>query len=445
MEFQNLQALAIRIVSRLRKAGWQAYFAGGCVRDQLMDKPAKDIDIATDADPTKIQELFPRTVPVGVQFGVILVIEEGQSFQVATFRADGRYVDGRHPEQVRYSKTPQEDAKRRDFTINGLYYDPLEAKVLDFIGGEEDLGRRLIRTIGDPIERFEEDKLRLLRAIRFAASFEFQIESQTYTALCQLSHKINQVSAERIREELVKLLTGGHAGQGLTLLDETGLLGEILPEISKMKGVQQPSQFHPEGDVFVHTQLILGQLDLLEERSDLLAVAALLHDVGKPPTYRQAPDRIRFDNHDRIGAKMAHEICHRLRFSNDQTGQIVEAVERHMDFKNAPKMREATLKRFMRRTTFPMELLMHRLDCLASHGDLTIYQFLIQKYEELAQEIPKPKPLISGDDLIHLGYKPGPSFKEILSVVEDEQLEHRLQEKEEAIRWVLERFPLNSL
>ncbi len=436
----QLEPIATGIVKQLRDKGFQALFAGGCVRDHLMGETPKDIDIATDAPPEKIQHLFSRTVPVGVQFGVILVIEEGVAFQVATFRSDGKYVDGRHPEEVKYSKTPQEDASRRDFTMNGLYFDPLDQKVLDFVGGREDIQKKIVRTIGDPVTRFEEDKLRLLRAVRFTSTLDFQLELHTHEALRQLSAKITEVSAERIREELVKLLAGGHADRGLALLDETGLLEKILPEVSRMKGVEQPPQFHPEGDVFVHTRMMMGMLDQLPERPVVLAVSTLLHDVGKPPTFREAPDRIRFDNHDRVGARMAREICQRLRFSNDETDQISEGVEKHMDFKNAPKMREATLKRFMRRPTFPWEIEMHRIDCLASHGDLAVYGFLKEKYTEFQKETPRPEPLITGNDLIQLGFPPGPRFKEILSSVEDQQLEHRLSSKEEAVRWVLEHF-----
>ena len=410
------------------------------MRDQIMGREAKDIDIATNANPSQIQSLFSRTIPVGVQFGVVLVVEEGVSFQVATFRSDGRYVDGRHPVEVQYSKTAQKDAQRRDFTINGLYFDPLQNQVLDFVNGREDIQRKVVRTIGDPRIRFQEDKLRLLRAVRFASTLGFEIERKTFEVLCELTDEITEVSAERVREELVKLITGGHADRGLTLLDETGLLKKVLPEISRMKGVQQPPQFHPEGDVFIHTQMMMGMLDPLPERSAILAMSTLLHDVGKPPTFRNAPDRIRFDNHDRVGARMAREICQRLRFSNDEIDQIAEGVEKHMDFKNAPKMREATLKRFMRRPTFQWEIEMHRLDCLASHGDLTVYDFLKEKYTEFQKETPKPELLVTGNDLIQLGFTPGPPFKEILSAVEDQQLEHRLSSKEEAVRWILEHF-----
>lgn len=436
----QLQQLATQIVKRLRDSGFQALFAGGCVRDQLMGKPAKDIDIATDAHPKEIQSLFPRTAPVGVQFGVVLVIEEGVAFQVATFRSDGRYIDGRHPEEVRHSKTPQEDASRRDFTMNGLYFDPVDQKILDFVGGREDIQKKIVRTIGDPKMRFQEDKLRLFRAVRFASTLEFEIEKKTFAALRGLADKITEVSAERIREELVKLLAGGRADRGLTLLDETGLLAKVLPEVSCMKGIAQPPQFHPEGDVFVHTRMMMGMLDQLPERPAVLAMSTLLHDVGKPPTFRQAPDRIRFDNHDRVGARMARDICHRLRFSKDEIDQVAEGVEKHMDFKNAPKMREATLKRFMRRPTFPWEIEMHRIDCMASHGDLTVYGFLKERYAEFRKEIPKPQLLVTGDDLIELGFSPGPQFKEILSAVEDQQLERRLSSKEEAVRWVLDHF-----
>jgi poly(A) polymerase len=447
-----LKQAAVQVVQTLRSHGYQAYLVGGCVRDLLLKREPADYDVATDARPEEVMRLFPQTYAVGAQFGVVLVpvasgaaaeaasanrkLETGNpTIEVATFRSDGLYTDGRHPHEVIYSKDPREDVQRRDFTINGLLLDPLEGDcVLDFVGGQADLQAGIIRTIGEPHRRFSEDKLRLLRALRFAARFGYQIEPATFAALRELAPQIHVVSRERLRDELTRMLTEGHARRAFELLEESGLLRQVLPEIAAMKGVEQPPQFHPEGDVWVHTLLML---DLLPHPcSRTLAWGALLHDVGKPPTFRVAPDRIRFDGHVEVGTRMAEEICRRLRFSNDDTAQVAALVANHLRFADAPRMKPSTLKRFLRLDRFPEHLEMHRIDCRASHGDLSVYEFIRQKLAEMPPEQIRPRPLITGDDLIALGYQPGPRFKEILAAVEDAQLEGRLRTKEEALEFV---------
>jgi poly(A) polymerase len=359
--------------------------------------------------------------------------------EVATFRSDIGYSDGRHPDQVRFSKSPQEDVERRDFTMNGLLLDPLAGRVLDYVGGQKDLQAKIIRTIGPPEVRFAEDKLRMLRAVRFAARFGYTIEPDTFAAIQKLASGIHQVSRERVRGELTKMLTEGHARAAFLLLDETGLLLQVLPEISAMKGVQQPPEFHPEGDVFVHTLGLLHELP--HPCPAALAWGALLHDVGKPPTFRVAPDRIRFDNHVDVGVKMAEETCRRLRFANDDTEQILALIANHMRFAHVSQMKDSTFKKFVRLPSFEEHLELHRLDCLASHGDLTSYQFTRERIAAIPPEAIRPVPLVSGDDLIAAGYAPGPRFKEILSQVEDAQLEGRLNSTEGAMEFVRQKFP----
>jgi poly(A) polymerase len=379
---------------------------------------------------------------VGAQFGVVLVpqrYDANRTVEVATFRSDIGYSDGRHPDQVCFSQSAREDVERRDFTINGLLLDPVKNEVLDFVGGRKDLDAGIIRAIGDPELRFSEDKLRMLRAVRFAARFGYTIEPATFAAIQKLAAGISQVSRERVRDELTKLLTEGHARQAFLLLDQTGLLREVLPEISAMKGVQQPPEFHPEGDVFVHTLLLLQALP--HPCPATLAWGALLHDVGKPPTFRLAPDRIRFDNHVDVGVKMAEAVCRRLRFANDDTEQILALVGNHMRFSHVPQMKESTFKRFVRMPEFEQHIELHRLDCQASHGDLTSYNFTRQRIASIPPEAIRPASLISGDDLIAAGYAPGPRFKEILAQVEDAQLEGRLQSKDSALEYVRREFP----
>jgi len=424
--------LANEVVKILTGNGFQAYFAGGCVRDFIMGIEPVDYDIATDASPDAVMKIFQRTFPIGAQFGVVLVMMEDIPYEVTTFRRDGRYVDGRHPESVGFSKTPQDDVKRRDFTINGLMYDPLKDKVLDFVNGKEDIAKKIIRAIGDPFERFEEDKLRLMRAVRFAARFDYVIENNTLSALKYLACKITEVSAERIRDELDKIIRGKNPGKGLQMLEDTGILKYVLPEVSAMIGVEQPPEFHPEGDVFIHTKMML---DMLDKPSRMLAFAVLLHDVGKPKTFTRA-ERIRFDGHVPVGARMANDICRRLKFSNDDREGIVVCVENHLKFMDVKEMREAKLKRFMQSATFVEELELHRVDCLASHGKLDNWEFCKNKLEEYSKEEIRPEPLVSGNDLIELGFKPGPIFKEILTKVMDLQLENAVKNRDEALTWV---------
>jgi poly(A) polymerase len=444
---------AISTIETLRQHGFQAYLVGGCVRDLLLGREPADFDVATSATPTQVMETFPETYAVGAQFGVVLVPspggecadgEQGTSkscvVEVATFRSDLGYSDGRHPDEVRFTQDPREDAARRDFTINGMMLDPVTGEVLDFVGGREDLEAKLIRAIGDPNRRFGEDKLRMLRAVRFAARFEYEIEADTLAAIQRLARDVQLVSRERVRDELTKMLTEGHARRAFLLLDQTGLLKEVLPEISVMKGVQQPPEFHPEGDVFVHTLLLLENLPL--PCPPTLAWGALLHDVGKPATFRVAPDRIRFDGHVEVGIKIAEEICTRLRFSNHDTDQVLSLVDNHMRFGHVTRMKESTLKKFMRLRRFDQHLALHRADSLASHRNLSTYDFLQEKLAEIPPETIRPSALMTGDDLIAAGYVPGPRFREILEAVEDAQLEGRLLSREDALAFVKNAFPL---
>ena len=441
-KIQNLKSkmaeAATEIVRRLRAEGFQAYLVGGCVRDLVMGHEPADYDVATDATPEQVLGLYPGSLTVGAHFGVVVVLQAGGPIEVATFRSDGRYADGRHPSEVRYAKTPQEDVRRRDFTINGLLYDPIEDRVLDYVNGQADIRGRSIRTIGDPFERFEEDYLRMLRAVRFAARFGFTLDPAAVEAIRQLAPQIQDTSAERIRDEILKILTEGGPRRGFELLDETGLLREVLPEIKALQGVAQPPQFHPEGDVWVHTMMML---DGLGSPTPTLALGVLLHDVGKPPTFT-VRERIRFDNHVEVGARMAQEICHRLRLSSRERERVVELVRHHLRFKDFPRMRRSTQLRFLRMEGFDEHLELHRLDCLASHGDLTNYEMARRMLAETPTEQIKPQPLLRGDDLIAQGYKPGPVFKQILQAVEDAQLEGSIQSREQALQLVAEQFGL---
>ncbi|MEY2531976.1 MAG: hypothetical protein QOI96_2061, partial [Verrucomicrobiota bacterium] len=421
---------AREIVARLRERGHIAYFAGGCVRDIVRGEMPKDFDIATDATPDVVQELFTRTYAVGAHFGVIVVLENEFQFEVATFRSDDIYVDGRRPTAVHFS-SPEEDAKRRDFTINGMFFDPEKDEVIDFVGGRADLDAKLIRAIGEPAQRFAEDRLRMLRAVRFAVALDYRIDNQTWEALVANSASISEISAERIREELVRIFVSPNRVRGWDLLDESGLLRAILPEIDAMKGCAQPEQFHPEGDVFQHTRIMLEMLP--EKVSVPLVFSVLFHDVAKPRTASvDETGRIRFNGHDRIGAEMTEQIMERLRFSRAEIDATVEMVRQHMVFKDVPRMRVAKLKRFMARPTFAEELELHRVDCAGSHGMMENYNFLLQKREEFANEPIIPPPLVRGEDLIALGMKPGPKFGEILEAIETRQLEGALRNREEA-------------
>lgn len=434
------EAAARAIVERLRAAGHQAWYAGGAVRDHLLGLPAHDYDVATDARPAAIMALFPHHTAVGAKFGVVLVHSDDAHVEVATFRTDAAYRDGRHPEAVTYATDPREDVQRRDFTINGLLMDPATGDILDYVGGRADLAAGLVRAIGDPERRFAEDRLRMLRAVRFAARMGFAIEAGTWAAMRAAAGDIQEISRERVRDELVAMLTEGHARRAFELLEASGLLAAMLPEVAAMKGVEQPPQYHPEGDVWTHTLMLLERLP--HPCSPELALGALLHDVGKPPTFRRAPDRIRFDRHAPIGARMAERICERLRLAGDSAAQVVALVEDHMQFTELPHMRESTLKRFLRRPGFEDHLALHRLDCLASHGDLGLYQLAQAKLAALRPEEIRPPRLITGNDLIALGYRPGPRFKAILEAVEDAQLEGQLADPDAARRFVSERYPV---
>lgn len=433
-----METTARTLVDRLRAAGHIAYFAGGCVRDLVRGQTPKDIDIATDARPEEVQKIFRRTHAVGAHFGVIVVLENDWQFEVATFRSDGAYLDGRHPVAVNFS-SPEEDARRRDFTINGMFFDPPDDAVIDFVGGREDLAASVVRAIGDPAQRFAEDRLRLLRAVRFATVLEFEIEPVTWEAMVRAAPGIGEISAERIREELVRIFLSPQRARGWDLLDASGLMKQVLPELEAMKGCAQPPQFHPEGDVFRHTGLMLELLP--DEVSLPLVLSVLFHDIGKPPTSSvDEAGRIRFNGHDRVGAEMTEALMQRLRFSRAEIDATVEAVRQHMVFKDVPNMRVAKLKRFMARPTFADELELHRVDCVSSHGMLDNYEFLRRKRAEFANEPIIPPPLVKGDDLIALGMKPGPHFGEILEAVETRQLEGELRDRDEALAWVRKEY-----
>jgi len=435
------ERLARAAVARLREAGHQAYLVGGCVRDLLLGARPKDWDISTGARPECVLELFPQSGLVGAHFGVVLVRDGLAQVEVATFRSDHEYEDGRRPVGVHFETDPKADVLRRDFTINGLMMDPESGQVLDYVEGRADLERRVVRAIGDAGARFQEDHLRLLRAVRFAARLGFAIAPDTFDAMRRHAALITRVSAERVRDELVRILAEGGAAYGLDLLDSSGLLAVLLPEVAAMHGVAQPPEFHPEGDVWQHTRLLFEKIG---HATPALAMGALLHDVGKPPVFRVA-DRIRFDGHVEKGVEMARAILARLRFSREDTAQIESLVAHHMHFKDVGRMKESTLKRLMRLPQFEEHLELHRLDCLASNGHLETYELVKRKFEEMPEGEIKPAPLITGADLIAAGYSPGPRFGEILSAVEDAQLEHRLRTPVEAMEWVLAEYPLEGV
>lgn len=431
---------ATKVISKLQQSGYLAYFAGGCVRDLLRDQVPTDYDIATNALPEQVTSLFRKTRSVGAHFGVIIVISGEFAFEVATFRNDGSYGDGRRPESVEFT-SPEEDVLRRDFTINGIFYDPIEGSTIDYVNGQDDIESGTVRAIGDPESRFREDHLRLLRAVRFAARFDYQIEENTWAAICSHAEEIKNISEERIRDELSKILTDPNRVRGFDLLVESGLMEAMIPEILDLKGCEQPPQFHPEGDVFVHTRLMLTLLK--DDPSLSLVLSVLLHDIGKPSTYSydEESDRIRFNGHDKIGAEMASDILKRLKFPNKVIEEVTEMVANHMTFKDVQKMREAKLKRFMARPTFEDETELHRVDCLGSWGGLDNYDFLNQKRIEFENEPIIPPPLLTGNDLIEIGWEPGPRLGEVLTKVQDMQLEKNLNSKEEALDWVNANYP----
>lgn len=430
----DLKAAAHRTAQRLTDAGHTAYFAGGCVRDQLLGISPKDYDIATSATPDEVQALFPRSNAIGAHFGVILVKENKFPFEIATFRHDGSYADGRHPESVTFS-SPEEDAQRRDFTVNGLFQDPQIGKIIDYVDGQADLATKTLRAIGNASERFQEDALRLMRAIRFATVLDFEIEPTTWEAICENADLLSQISAERIREEFVRTLVANDRARGFDLLTKSGLMRHIVPEVYDLIGCEQPPQWHPEGDVYEHTRIMLEMLK--DQSSEELALAVVLHDIGKPATYSydKAEDRIRFNGHDRVGAEMADGILRRLKCSNQTTESVCAMVANHMNFMNVQLMRTAKVKRFMARPTFEDEMELHRVDCASSNGLTENYDFLRQKEEEFAAEPLIPAPLVTGKDLIAMGLQPGPAFKKILGELQTEQLEGKLTERDQALEW----------
>jgi poly(A) polymerase len=433
-----MRATATEIVRRLQVAGFEAFWVGGCVRDFLLGREPQDFDIATNATPDQIERLFTKTIPVGRQFGVLLVVENAHQFQIATFRAESGYQDGRRPGTVRFSDA-REDAIRRDFTVNGLFFDPIADALHDWVGGEADLRSKTIRTIGSPEERFAEDHLRLLRALRFAAQLDFNIDPATFAAVRKHAAKIQLVSAERIREELIKLFAPPHAARGLTLLHESGLMPEVLPELVPTLTCEQSPDYHPEGSVFNHIRLMLDHLP--DTSSESLPWTALLHDIAKPQTASRGEDgMIHFYGHEKVGAEMSEKILDRLKFPRRQIDEISAAVLHHMQFKDAPQMRKATLRRMLMRETFPLELELHRLACLGSHRRLDIYDFLREQRAHLNDQPHLHPPLLNGNDVIALGARPGPELGALLHELRDKQLAEELTTPEAARDWVKSRL-----
>jgi tRNA nucleotidyltransferase/poly(A) polymerase len=434
----SLREAAVAIVKRLQLAGHQAVLAGGCVRDELLGREPADYDIATSAHPADVEALFERTLPIGRQFGIVLVPSGDHHFEVATFRRDEGYTDGRRPVSVQFTDI-RTDAERRDFTINAIFEDPVSGEILDFVRGRADLEAGRIRAVGDPRARFAEDHLRLLRAVRFSARFGFPIDAATREAMVETAATVTRVSAERIGEELVRMLTEGQARRAFELLDDTGLLAEVLPEVAAMKGCEQSPDSHPEGDVFVHTMICIGHLQA--GCSETLAFGTLLHDVAKPPCADTKPDgRRTFHGHTRDGARMAAEILRRLRRSNATVERVEFLVDQHLRHCAAAKMRASTLKRFLRQDGIEELIELARIDALSSNGDLGHYEFCRDALRGLSAEQMRPPPLIGGEDLMGLGLKPGPMFRTILRAVEDAQLEGILASRDAALAFVRERF-----
>ncbi|HOE66468.1 MAG TPA: CCA tRNA nucleotidyltransferase [Candidatus Hydrogenedentes bacterium] len=429
---------AVQACETLRRAGSRALLAGGCVRDLILGVEPKDYDIATDARPEQVAMLFERTVPVGAAFGVQLLVMPEGCFEVTTFRSDGPYFDGRHPANVTF-RSEAEDARRRDFTINALFLDPVSGEIVDYVGGLADMERRVVRAVGEARRRFDEDHLRLLRAVRFAARLGFEMDPATFDALREMAPRIVSTSPERIRDEIVKMLTEGAARRAFEWMDASGLLEPVLPEVARMKGVEQPRAFHPEGDVYAHTLLMLEKLPA--GVSPTLALGVLLHDVGKPAT-QTFEDRIRFNNHDKVGAEIAHGICRRLRLSNAETDRVVWLTAQHMRAGLLPDMREGKRRRFVREKGFGELLELLRIDCIGSHGDLETVAWISRYLAGLTPEKIRPPRLLTGDDLIAMGYKPGPCFARILAALEDAQLEEAVSTPEEARAFLQTHWPL---
>jgi poly(A) polymerase len=437
----ELLDFAREAVTELKNAGHRAFCVGGCARDTLLGVEPREYDITTSATPEEVSRIFPHTVPIGASFGVMLVITGKYQFEVATFRKDQCYSDGRHPDKVIFSAEEQEDVLRRDFTINGMLYDPIEEKVIDYVDGMRDIEEKIVRTIGDPYERFNEDKLRMMRAIRFSSRYQFELDLNTFAAIEKLAADITQVSSERIRDEIVKIVSQKNPGHGLKMLSMSGLLKYVLPDVEIMNGVEQPPEFHPEGDVFTHTCLVLDKLYKNQNGvvSTELAMGALLHDVAKPPTF-SVSDRIRFNGHDKLGAEMSKAICRELKFSNKQIEVIYDLIKHHLKFKDVFNMKKSTLKRFIGMPHFEEHMALHLADCQASHGMTAAYDFIMEKYNEFEDEEIKPTPLITGEDLIEMGYKPGPLFSKILNFLEEAQLEGDISTEEEAKQAVLDKY-----
>jgi putative nucleotidyltransferase with HDIG domain len=434
----SASSLALEIIHLLQSKGHTAYLVGGCVRDRLLGKNPKDYDVATDARPEEIIGYYPESDRVGAHFGVVLVHDwEGAQVEVATFRSDRSYTDGRRPDQVEFEIDPRQDVIRRDFTINALLENPATGEVLDYVGGQRDLRNAIVRAIGVPELRFREDHLRMLRAIRFAARLNFEIEPATLEAIRELAALAEDVAGERVRGELIRILMEGHPGRGMELLDQSGLLNVLLPEVKAMQGVAQPPEYHPEGDVWVHTLMMLDKLD---HPSATLAMGVLLHDIGKPSTFRIA-DRIRFDGHAEAGVEIARGILERLRFSRNETEQILALISNHMRFKDVPRMRQSTLKRFLRLPDFDEHLELHRVDCLASHGDLGVWRFARESLSALTEDELRPKRLVTGRDLIEAGYRPGPALGKALEEVETAQLEGLIHTRDEALTLAKKALP----
>jgi poly(A) polymerase len=432
---------AAGVVARLQKAGHRAYFAGGAVRDMILGRPPEDIDVATGARPEEVARLFPRARAVGAAFGVMLVPYRRRWFEVATFRTEGAYSDGRHPDRVEFADE-RADVRRRDFTCNALLYDPARGKVLDLVGGRADIRARLLRAVGDPARRFAEDHLRMLRAARFAARLDFAVEKRTAAAIRKLAPRIRGVSAERIREELAGMLAPGGevARRSLELVAGLGLLKHVLPGMERLVGLEQPERFHPEGDCWEHTLACLALLPA--DAPPAFAAAVLLHDIGKGVTARRDPTgRMRFNEHAERGAELAAGLCRRLKMSNDQVALVEDLVGQHMRFKDLPAMRAGKLKRFLRGEHFGGHLALHRIDCLASHGDLSVWRFARRRLRELPEEVLRPPRLLTGHDLLALGYPQGPEIGRRLAELEEEQLEGRLVDRDAALRWARGKLP----
>lgn len=437
-----MKELAKNVAKKISDQGYVAWFAGGCVRDQLLGIDPKDYDIATDATPDQMLEIFPKAKTVGAHFGVVLVKEHGVDFEIATFREDGEYQDGRRPDEVVFS-SPEKDATRRDFSINGLFQDPITDKIIDYVDGKTDLKNKIINAIGDAEERFKEDHLRMLRAIRFATRLDFVISEDTWKAICRNAEALSTISTERIRDEFNLILAGPNLLRGFDLLMESKLMKHIIPEMYELIDCEQPPEYHPEGDVHQHVRLMIS---LIENKVSVpLVLSILLHDIAKPKTqeWSESKNRFTFKAHAHEGEKMTREILLRLKYPNQTIDQVSIAVANHMKFMDVTKIRESKLRRFLGRPHFDQEQELHRLDCLASHGGLDNYNFIQETLDRYRDEPVMPVPYLTGKDLISIGHQPGKSFSEILTKAMDLQLENSIHSKEEAVAWVKSEYPIS--